>query len=103
MTHAVFELYERNRALTLGLGKAITYALDIGVDRIWNRIQYLSAILRGQLTAIDGITIHDEGTSQCGIVTFSLAGVDSAMVKDKLAIKDINVSVGGVQHPPCIS
>jgi cysteine desulfurase/selenocysteine lyase len=37
-----FELYEKNRALTLGLGKAVEYALNIGVDRIWQRVQYLA-------------------------------------------------------------
>jgi cysteine desulfurase/selenocysteine lyase len=89
-----FELYEKNRALTLGLGKAVEYALNIGVDRIWQRIQYLANLLRRQLQTIDGVTVHDLGAQQCGIVTFSVTGMGSAEVKNKLAEKQINVSVG---------
>ncbi len=89
-----FELYEKNRALTLGLGKAVEYALDIGLDRIWLRVLHLAALMRRQLGNIDGITVHDMGDRKCGIVTFSIEGIDSAMIKSKLAEKQINVSVG---------
>ncbi|WP_295716147.1 aminotransferase class V-fold PLP-dependent enzyme [Mucilaginibacter sp.] len=89
-----FELYEKNRAITLGLGKAVEYALNIGVDRIWQRVQYLANLMRQQLAAIDGITVHDFGEQQCGIVTFSVNGMDSPSVKNKLAQNHINVSVG---------
>ncbi len=88
-----FELYEKNRALTLGLGKAIEYALEIGVDRIWQRVQYLAELMRNQLSAIDGVTVHDFGAEKCGIVTFSVEGVESIAVKTKLAARGINVSV----------
>jgi len=89
-----FELYEKNRALTLGLGKAVQYALNIGVDRIWQRIQCLAGIMRDQLKAIDGITVHDFGDQQCGIVTFTVNGTDNAVIKSKLAELHINVSIG---------
>jgi len=89
-----FELYEKNRALILGLGKAVEYALDIGVDRIWQRVQYLADLLRSQLEKIDGITVHDIGDQKCGIVTFSVNGIDSPVIKSLLAEKQINVSVG---------
>jgi len=88
-----FELYEKNRALTLGLGKAIEYALNIGVDRIWQRVQYLAGELRRELRTIDGITVHDSGDRQCGIVTFSVQGVDSLSVRNQLKAKNINVSI----------
>jgi len=89
-----FELYEKNRALTLGLGKAIEYALNIGLGRIWERIQYLSALLRAQLAQVDGVTVHDFGDKQCGIVTFSVEGFDAATIKLRLAEDHINVTVG---------
>ncbi|MEO6980545.1 MAG: aminotransferase class V-fold PLP-dependent enzyme [Mucilaginibacter sp.] len=89
-----FELYEKNRALTLGLGKAVEYALNIGVDRIWRRVQLLATTLRSKLAGIDGITIHDFGAEQCGIVTFTVNGFDAVQVKHHLAEKHINVSVG---------
>jgi cysteine desulfurase / selenocysteine lyase len=89
-----FELYEKSRALTLGLGKAIEYALGIGIDRIWARIQYLSALMREQLQHIDAVTVHDHGDQLCGIVTFSVEGRESTWVKSRLAAAKINVSVG---------
>lgn len=88
-----FELYEKNRALTLGLGKAIEYALNIGIDRIWQRIQYLADTMRNSLQEIEGVTVHDFGPQQCGIVTFSVAGLDGAAVKSKLKERGINVSL----------
>jgi cysteine desulfurase/selenocysteine lyase len=89
-----FEVYEKNRALTLGLGKAVEYAMDIGIDRIWQRVQSLADQMRLKLGSIDGIAVHDYGDQKCGIVTFSVNGVDSAVVKSELAAKQINVSVG---------
>ncbi len=89
-----FELYEKNRALVLGLGKAVEYALHIGVDRIWLRIQYLANLLRQQLQTVEGVTVHDIGGEQCGIVTFSVNGVESEAIKNRLAENHINVSVG---------
>lgn len=89
-----FELYEKNRALVLGLGKAVEYALHIGVDRIWQRIQFLACGLRKQLQTIDGVTVHDTGSEQCGIVTFLVQGIESEAIKNELAEKNINVSVG---------
>jgi selenocysteine lyase/cysteine desulfurase len=89
-----YELYEKNRALMLGLGKAIEYALNIGLGRIWERIQYLSALLRAQLAQIDGVTVHDFGDRQCGIVTFSVEGFEASAIKSRLANDLINVTVG---------
>jgi len=89
-----FELYEKNRALTLGLAKAIEYALNIGVDRIWSRIQLLAGSLRQQLKSLGFVTVHDIGQHQCGIVTFSVNGLDSKEVKTRLTQRDINVSIG---------
>jgi cysteine desulfurase/selenocysteine lyase len=89
-----YELFEKNKALLLGLGKAVEYALHIGVDRIWQRIQYLAALLRQRLTAIEGVTVQDRGDQLSGIVTFTVQGMDSGEVKRQLADRQINVSVG---------
>jgi selenocysteine lyase/cysteine desulfurase len=92
-----FELYEKNRALTLGLGRAVEYALNVGPDRIWQRVQYLAELLRQKLGNIDGVSVHDIGDQKCGIVTFSVEGLESRSVKSMLAEKNINVSVGMAQ------
>jgi len=92
-----FELYEKNRALTLGLGKAVEYALAIGMERIWQRISYLAAHLRTKLTKLDGATVHDTGTQLSGIVTFTVDGYNSYQVRDFLAERHINVTVSKAQ------
>ncbi len=89
-----FELYEKNRALVLGLGTAIDYALDIGLDKIARRIQQLATQLRTKLKGINGVTVNDHGQHLSGIVTFSVEGITAAAVKAALAEKKINVSVG---------
>jgi selenocysteine lyase/cysteine desulfurase len=88
-----FELYEKNRALLLGLGAAVNYALDLDMHNIGRRITELAALLRKQLSAIDGVVVHDRGDFLGGIVTFSVAKLDAAAVKAALAAKNINVSI----------
>ena len=95
-----FELYEKSRALTLGLGKAVEYALNIGLDRIWYRVGHLAALMRTELAKISGVIIRDSGENLSGIVTFSMKGIESADIKLKLAALGINVSVGGAQATP---
>lgn len=89
-----FELYESSRALHLGLGKAVEYAINIGMDRIWNRIKQLAILLRQKLENIDGIKIHDISDEKCGIITFTVKDIDCNLIKNKLAEKQINVSIG---------
>jgi selenocysteine lyase/cysteine desulfurase len=89
-----FEWYEKNPAVVLGLQNAVEYVLRIGVDRIWQRIQYLAFLFRQRLLQMDGISVHDQGDELCGIVTFSVSGVPAAAVQTKLAAKNINVHIG---------
>lgn len=93
-----FQCHEKNPAVTLGFRKAVEYALQTGIDRIWQRIQSLSQLLRNKLHEIDGITVHDQGDELSGIVTFSLAGKPDMAVKEKLAAKHINVTVGPAKN-----
>ena len=89
-----FELYEKNRALVLGLGAAVSYALDLGLNNIEQRITHLSTLLRNRLAALDGVTVHDKGAKLSGIVTFSVAGITAEKIKSNLLEKKINVSIG---------
>ncbi|WP_316738430.1 aminotransferase class V-fold PLP-dependent enzyme [Pedobacter aquatilis] len=95
-----FELYEKSRALTLGLGKAVDYALEIGLENIWARISTLSKYLRVELIKIPGLILHDKGEDLSGIVTFFIAGEDSLQIKSLLLEKNMNVSTGGQQATP---
>lgn len=89
----MFELFEKNRALILGLSKSVELALSIGVDRIWHRVKMLADLLRSELTKIPGVIVHDKGDLKCGIVTFSIKGQDAHAVKAMLNERSINVSV----------
>lgn len=95
-----FELYEKSRALVLGLGTAVEYALRVGIDRIWNRIEFLSALMRKELAEIPGVIMLDSGDKLSGLVTFSVKDAESSVVKLKLAVLGINVSVGAAQATP---
>src|SRR5919107_767585 len=68
-----FENWETNFAGKVGLGVAIDYALDIGLDAIRERDYGLAEILRTRLSEIPGVTVRDIGKERCGIVTFTAA------------------------------
>lgn len=92
-----FETWEVSYALQLGLGRAIEYALDLGPDAIWARVRKLAASLREHLDALEGVAIHDLGEVRCGIVTFSVDGVDADTVRRRLADHGINVYVSTIE------
>jgi cysteine desulfurase / selenocysteine lyase len=92
----VFELWESSIADRLGLVAALRYALDLGVDAIEAAVQDRAEHLRGGLAEVPGVAVHDLGSQRCGLVTFSLAGLPAAEVRDRLREKNITVTVSGV-------
>ena len=92
-----FETWEVSHALRLGLGQAIDYALDIGLEPIWARVGDLAATLRSRLATIPPVVQHDRGETLCGIVTFSVGKVPAQHVKDALAAQGVNVEVSLVE------
>jgi selenocysteine lyase/cysteine desulfurase len=66
-----FENWEFNLAAVVGLGAAVRYMLDIGIDKIWNRLQFLADKLRTQLDQLPGVNVHDLGQVKSGIVSFT--------------------------------
>lgn len=94
-----FENWETNFAGKLGLSEAVRYLLDVGVERTTERLTALAADMRVRLSQIDGVQVHDTGTQKCGIVTFTVDGVDSAHVKERLSAVGVNTSVSAVTHP----
>lgn len=87
-----FESWEGSRANTMGLKVACEYILDIGIENIWERVQYLGDYLRTKLSALEGVQIHDIGTVKSGIVSFTVDGKSANEVKEYLFEKMINVS-----------
>ena len=52
--------------------------------------------MRAQLVEIPGLTLHDQGVEQCGIVTFTIDGVDEYELAARLRTEGINISVSTI-------
>ncbi len=89
-----FELFEVNYAAKFGLGVAIDYALDVGLDQIDARVARLAATLRAALSDVPGVEVHDQGRRRCGIVTFSIDGMTASEVSTSLRQRRVNTSFG---------
>ena len=88
-----FETWENNYAARLGLGCAVDYALQLGLDDIEARCNMLSTLLREGLRASPGIVIHDLGRHPVSIVSFSVEKCDPTALKAELSQLGYNVSV----------
>jgi selenocysteine lyase/cysteine desulfurase len=88
-----FENWETNYAAKRGLGKAVDYALDLGVDRTWPYVQNLAGMLRDELETTGTVQIHDKGAVRGGIVTFTVDGLDAQQVQAALTDSSINTSI----------
>lgn len=88
-----FESWETNYAGKIGLGVAVDYALQWGMDAIWRRIKTLAYALRTQLSPLPGVIVHDRGITQCGIVTFTVEDKTPEEIAHALRNLHMNVSV----------
>jgi selenocysteine lyase/cysteine desulfurase len=87
-----FEEWEQAYAAKAGLATAIDYALGWGLDAIWQRVAALGESLRARLGDINGVTVRDLGAVRCGIVTFTVDGVEANELKKRLSRERINVT-----------
>lgn len=95
-----FESWEGSIAARLGLGVAVDEALALGVDRIGDRVAALAETIRGALTELGRVAVHDRGTTRCGIVTFSVDEIDAAELCRSLRGHGINTSVSRSKSSP---
>lgn len=93
-----FENWESFFAGRIGLGVALDYAMTVGLEAGWQRIQMLATRLRDGLDTLPGFTVHDRGRDKSGLVTFSHADHASADLSRRLREEfRINTSVSDVQ------
>ncbi|MEN8376674.1 MAG: aminotransferase class V-fold PLP-dependent enzyme [Gemmatimonadota bacterium] len=87
-----FENWEYAHALSLGLGAAADYALDVGLEDIRERAWGLAAELRALLADVDGVEVLDRGPELCAIVTARVGDLDAFDVVLALREEGINTS-----------
>ncbi|MFM9049380.1 MAG: aminotransferase class V-fold PLP-dependent enzyme [Actinomycetota bacterium] len=85
-----FESWEKSYAALLGMGAAIDYALECGIDELRARIDVLAQGLRARLSEIPGVRVRDRGATKTGIVTISAP--DPAAIVAGLRAEGINTS-----------
>jgi cysteine desulfurase / selenocysteine lyase len=88
-----FESFECSYAARIGLGAAIAYALEIGLDAIAERVSALAEELRLRLESVAGVTVHDGGHARSAIVTFTSDRHGAPQVREQLVARHINCSV----------
>lgn len=93
-----FESWEASYMTNLGLGAAVDYAMALGMDAIYARIQLLATYLRQSLRDIPGITLQDLGQHQSGLVSFTVANKIPADVCAYLAAQHINTSYSSLEY-----
>jgi cysteine desulfurase / selenocysteine lyase len=95
-----FELWENNIAAVLGLGAALRYYRELGIEAVWERVRDLGESLRTRLGELPGVQLTDLGTVRSGIVSFCLAGVEPADIVARLRNRRIHLVASGRPSTP---
>lgn len=88
-----FEMWEADVAARLGLGAAVDYLLDLGVDEVVDALTYRAEHLRDGLRRIPGVAVRDLGERLSGIVSFTVDGWEPGALRDALAERSVTVTV----------
>lgn len=88
-----FEYWEKSYALMLGTKAAAGYALEVGLEKIQERVVHLADYARGRIVEIEGVRVLDKGAQKAGITTYENPNWDKIALQKYLLERNINVSV----------
>jgi len=81
-------------ASAVGLGAAIDFLEEIGMDAVENHIKHLTSYATEALSSIDGLTIYGPKKERAGLVTFNLEDVHPHDVATVLDTRGIAIRAG---------
>ena len=86
-----FQTGFRNYVGIVGLESSANYLLNFGLNNIRKKNQYLSSLLRDELSKIPKIILYgpEDPNSRTSIVSFNIEGMDSQEVVDRLEKQNI--------------
>jgi cysteine desulfurase/selenocysteine lyase len=90
-----FQTGFRNYVGIVGLESSANYLLDFGMNNIREKIQYLSNLLREELSKIPNLILYgpEDPNDRTSIVSFNIKGTDSQEIVDKLEKQNIILAV----------
>ena len=90
-----FQTGFRNYVGIVGLESSVNYLLNFGIENIREKNQYLSNLLREELSKIPNVTLYgpEDQNDRTSIVSFNIDGIDSQKVVDKLEKQNIVLAV----------
>lgn len=89
-----FEAGTPNFAQAVGLGAAIDYLQNIGMDNIAAHEQMLIKYALGKLNQIDGLRIHGSAKDRGGVISFNMDGIHPHDLAQFLNEDNIAIRVG---------
>ncbi len=89
-----FEAGTPNFAQAVGLGAAIDYLQNIGMDNIAAHEQMLIKYALGKLNQIDGVRIHGSAKDRGGVISFNMDGIHPHDLAQFLNEDNIAIRVG---------
>ena len=95
-----FQTGFRNYVGIVGLESSANYMLNFGMKNIHEKNQYLSNLLREELSKISNVTLYgpDDQNLRTSIVSFNIKGFDSQQVVDKLEKQNIILAVREIMN-----
>ncbi|MFD0958287.1 cysteine desulfurase [Paenibacillus chungangensis] len=78
----------------VGLGAAVDFLQDIGMDNIDRHVKQLSAYAYDKLSVLEGLRIYGPGRDRAGLITFNLEDVHPHDVATVLDSKGIAIRAG---------